>query len=217
MRRFEFSHSCLERLDERPAFSLMRAGRESDEVLWPVVIPDPVEVVDVFVAGQGTSEVALHHEAMLEDVAPVVAHKDVSVVPGESSSAPIRIGCSDETIVVAPRPARDSGAAQAVEDGLGRKAYGPTDSVRRLSGRIARHDHFCLDRILIGRRDAMVLRTHRHASLDEPMPNSATGQRDGGGDLLKASARDIESDQVIRVDETVRLVSHRPIVADVGR
>ena len=72
------------------------------QVLWPIVVPDAVTVMDGFLRQQVTAEDVLHDENMFEHVLATLAdsgvpgrpeHDVAGLVPGPSSP-PVTIGCA---------------------------------------------------------------------------------------------------------------------------
>lgn len=208
---FELPNAGLQGDDQRPAFPFMCTGIKRNKVLWPVVVSNPVDVVNVLGPCEFPFQEILHHEAVLEHVAPADAKLDVARVPGESAASPIRIAGTHGAAVVRSRTAVDTCAFQPVHNGFRGQPNLPSDDGGGESRAIKRDDVIGRDGALVSRRDALIARSQRHGRFQQAIADRARVYADSAADGFQAVTGGVTGDQIIGGNSWFRYGAHQTV------
>lgn len=207
--RLKIANASLHRLNE--GARLMLARMRELEIFGSIVVPESVDVMNVFVLSQRSPDDMLHHNAVLENGTPFTTDKNIPILAGVASSAPVRVSGSIEATVIGTAATCQPFAAKSIKDCFSRQSMRLANFVSRHALAIQRKQLLRADRPFVARRHPMILGAHRNACLNQTVPYRAAGQWNILRDALKALARLVSTDQVVRLNRGNGLKFHIPL------
>jgi len=180
----------------------MFIGIDGSQIFWPVVVANPVNVMNVFMPLEWSAENLFHNSTMFEDGSCASSRRDKNIPTSiePSSSAPVGVQRSEGTAVIASLPTRNASAPQSVKDGLCGQADGTADNVRRLASLVTLDQENCGDRLFVYRIHGDAFWPHNHTNLNQARTNTASRHRYALSNSLKTQAGGVEVDEFTCVD-----------------